>query len=218
MERFRTGDNADPERLHRAVDPFRSVLSGGIGEHHVSANSVVVTTMTDLCFGKLFQKYQEVADPYDPTITPLPADVVELVQTGSWEEVFGKDMEFEQPSIIFAIASFAACIDNVAASATTGPPSSSWAIAVDGVVLPESGPGAYEVQNEAGPPGPASQASRGGLTRFMFSGIAFLVLPIFEGSHRVSLMARVDNGHALHITRVFNRELIVDLLPGGAQL
>ena len=216
-ERFRSGDNADPERLHRAVDPFRSMLAGGIGEHNVEVSSVAIGTMREACFGKLFQQYTEVADPYDPTITPLPSDVVQLAQSGAWEEAFGINIECDTPSTIFAIASFAACIDNVLASALTGPPASSWALAIDGVVFPESGPGSYEDQND-GSPTPAASAGTGGLTRFMFPALAFLVFPVSEGAHRVALMVRIDNGHALHLTRVFNRELIVDLIPGGVML
>ena len=215
--RFYPSELADPRRVHEAIQPFLDEVNGGLNEHNFATNAVVVTGMVDGAFGVQEHTAVEVADPYDPTVTPVPGDQIELFQTGSWEEVFGRDIDVGHPAILLVIANVTAAIDNSASTLVYLPPSSSWALAIDGVVFPESGPGGHEASNEYSLL-IAAQASAGGITRLLFPVQAFLVMPVPPGAHRVALMVRIESAQALHTTRVLNRELIIDQLTGGVVL
>lgn len=224
----------------KIIRPYVDLLSGGVDEHNLASGLIPEAQRTN----KIVEAAAFMAtltrggasghttdrmggtDPYDPAVAPASVSNLGTVHhTGEWEEVLGQEIVVNRAGILMCFASANVCDDSWGGT-TVGAEifGGQWALALDNAVIPESGIGCFDPDNETFEQNAVNLGNRRnsgstGTNHFIHPIRLIAPIPVTEGKHRVSLMGRsVGADLATPKLRVFERQLFTIQLIGARQI
>lgn len=209
-----SGLPVDPEEVNEAWRPFVEELTGALNEH----NFAPALTSTDAERTGLVlagAPHHIEADREDTTalINPFqasPTNTINLVQNGQWNEIIAIDVTVKFTCMVLIVGVACCTADFWTATSILSPEQGvKFAIGIDGVPQPNTGPGDFDEPNSTFPRNPAGPHVQGstGIRRSLFPVRCFYVGQLTEGQHRLALLGKgvkVDLGHPI---RVFTRQI-----------